>query len=164
MDLLGSDDAQFWLRNVPLFSAGCISHGTGCSSGHLHLAIIGACARKQRKFLLGLGDNGAAGLLILSANVLAIVGSCLPTEECAHDSCKWKKLPVLQMMSSRFSRPNFADKINMRFGPEALCVSHRLLEEGACIHFTGFAAVAPLRFYTRQKDDRIRWHSPICLA
>ena len=53
------------------------------------LAIIGARARKRSGFLLELSDNEATLVLTLSASLLAIVASCLPTEACAHNSCQW---------------------------------------------------------------------------
>jgi hypothetical protein len=44
------------------------------------LAIIRARARKQRRVLLGLADNGANLVLTLPASVLAIIVSCSPTD------------------------------------------------------------------------------------
>jgi hypothetical protein len=35
-----------------------------------------------------LAANGAALVLTLSANVLAIIGSCSPTDDCAHNRCQ----------------------------------------------------------------------------
>jgi hypothetical protein len=51
----------------------------------LPLAIIGARARKRRRFLLGLADNGAGRVPTLSASVLAIIVPRPPTEDLAHN-------------------------------------------------------------------------------
>jgi hypothetical protein len=47
---------------------------------------VAACNHpgNQSGFLLGLADNGAQLMLRLSANVLAIIAPCSPTEACAH--------------------------------------------------------------------------------
>jgi Ti-type conjugative transfer relaxase TraA len=54
------------------------------------LAIIGARARNQRRFLLRLAASGANVVLTLSATVLAIIGACSPTGGYAHIVRQWR--------------------------------------------------------------------------
>jgi hypothetical protein len=49
------------------------------------LAIIRVRARKQRRYLLGLTDNGAIRVVTLSASLLAIIALCSPSEDHAHN-------------------------------------------------------------------------------
>jgi hypothetical protein len=60
------------------------------------LAIIGARARKQRRLPLELTASGADAVLTLSANGLAIIAACLPTDGHAHIARQWRNHPDSQ--------------------------------------------------------------------
>ena len=73
----------------------------------LALAIIETRARKKRRFLLGLADNGASLVLTLSAALLAIIGPCWPTKLRAHIGCQWDL--AVSRWAGRFSLTNLSD-------------------------------------------------------
>lgn len=61
-----------------------VETGTSCRCSQ----SLGARARKQRLFLLGLTDNAASLLLTLSATVLVIIAPCSPRNGRAHIGCQ----------------------------------------------------------------------------